>query len=205
MKLNPLFFILLFGFTIIGCKSNRFHARTAFGYDLKDFETFALVPTSDTTRHMLYDAATFRDRINDHVIRELKQRDYTIDTQSPDLLVLVHLMRAGEGDPIHLNHFESSYQYYPERYNLPTASYYFQGYADIPRIKSVDIDDVPYAPESVVIDIVNARNNLLVWRGWTGRSIHPNASMNDINIFVNRFFERYPVDEQLEEEEYAQK
>jgi hypothetical protein len=188
--------ILIFG----SCSGRLFYSRAISGADLAEYNSFAILPPADTVEKVLFEAPFFHNRIEERVVREMEFRNYQLNRESPELLVYIHFLYGGQGDPARIDPVTHTYDYFPPTYTVPTVSYYFDGYLGIPAVKTMNVDDLEYTPESVIIDLIDAETNILVWRTWSGRPLHPNTLPDEIDVYVARLFEDLPGSKEDDDE-----
>jgi hypothetical protein len=141
--------LLALALTVVGCASLIVNSYAERGFDVQRYRTFTWGPpdTSSTGDPRLDNNRFFDERVRMQVERELATRGFEKSTlQPPDFLVHYHANVTQEIDVRNLDREQP----YPEH-----------------------ADGQPYVYDAgtLVIDIVEARTNQLVWRGWAEGSI----------------------------------
>jgi hypothetical protein len=147
------------------------------GLDLSRYRTFDwgppdALPTGDAR---LDENPFFKDRLEGAVERELARRGIEFPSAaSPDLLIHYH---ASIVERIDVNKADRTYGYC-------TAG-------DCPP------DTVTYEVGSIVLDIIDAKTNRLIWRGWAQSRVQellddPDRMAQTVREAVERMFERLP-------------
>lgn len=137
----------------------------------------------DTTR--TYD--TFLDRrIRGAVEANLARKGFRLVNANPDVLVAydvkVETKQEARPDYTFAPGFGYGYGYwYGYRYDY--------GYSRFNRPMLIN----EYQDGAIIIDLVDARDNELVWRGWGQMEVaSPNVSEAEINKIVGQILEKYP-------------
>lgn len=117
----------------------------------------------------------FNDHVQGAIETQLAARDLALSTSgTPDLLIHYH---ANISERIDVNHLDRRY-----------------GYC---TVDDCPVDTIRYEAGTLVVDIVDARSNTLVWRGWAQNAVgdmldDPNAMRRIIVQAVTRMLERFP-------------
>lgn len=161
--------------------------------DLNDYNSFAWLPSKKQIDNENYNTDLVYSTIVNEVNQELNAEGYRIDKRNPDLLVKVNVMFDRESSTV-TEPVYATYDYvYPYTYVDPFYEpYYYTSYANIPRVIGYDVDQVQYTEGTFVIDIIDAKTNNIVWRGWTNDRIQPSDLKNEINNYVQEIFEEFP-------------
>ena len=146
-------------------------------------------PTVDFTKYRTYEWAVrdalpandprlsdnpdFKDRLEGAVERQMAARGFEKAGSAPDLLVHYH---ASTSNRIDVNRIDSDYGYC---------------YEDDCRVRVME-----YEAGTVVIDMVDARTNRLVWRGWARGALDdmldPDSMARRLNDAVARMLTLLP-------------
>lgn len=123
-------------------------------------------------------------------------RGYSINVENPDLLILTHTMFQEREEYVRTPVY-SSYSYFgPGFYAGPWYNYYYLGYTSIPQVVGYDIEKIDYVEGRIVIDIIDRKENKVVWRGWSkGEKDDPKEVQEDLKETIDEIFEEYPVKE----------
>jgi len=177
--------LLRFAMTILATATLSACATTAtvgshvdHDLDLSRFRTFDwgpadALPTEDArlTRN-----PAFKDRVQGAVEKGLAARGFQLIARGDTADLLIHY-HANISQRINVNHADSAYVYCSQ--------------ADCPP------DLVEYEAGTLVLDVVDARTNKLVWRGWARTSVDgmlrkPDVMAKTINETVARILLRLP-------------
>ena len=90
----------------------------------------------------------------------------------------------------------STYDYYTPGFYTPTTldPYYYTGYATIPTVTGTGIREVEYTEGTFVVDVIDAKDNQIVWRGWSETPVDPEDLDTSIRNYIDNIFEEYPVE-----------
>lgn len=193
MKFNS-FVVGLFAVMITACTSGpAVNTETVSGVDYSKYSTYAYLPSGDTVSSR----AVFNDAVIREVNQEMQVRGYRLDTQDPDLLVLVKSMYEQEST-LERRPVYTSYDYYTPGFASPTAlnSYYYTGYNTIPRLAGSAIREVEYTEGTFVVDVIDASAKEIIWRGWSETPVDPMALESSVRAYVDNIYEEYPVEPQ---------
>jgi len=143
------------------------------GADFSKYKTFAWKEGSPAPNPLT------QDRIRKAVLTEIKTRGLTEATGKPDLYVLTHAAVKEEKRVDVTNYGYGGYG----RYGYRTGGW---GTTDV-NVYNVRIGHL-------VIDLVDAETNKLVWRGSASAMAtkNPNKSEKRINKYVQKMLKKYP-------------
>lgn len=114
-------------------------------------------------------------RIRRAVDEQLAQKGLKQDTSSPDLIVVYH---TGVEDKVNVTDWGYTY-----------GSYYW-GWGG----RAIDV--YQYQEGTLIIDLIDASTEMLVWRGWATKTLEDNPSPeqvdNTINSVVEKILRDYP-------------
>jgi hypothetical protein len=146
------------------------------GLDFARYRSFAwgpadALPTGDPR---LDQNPFFKDHVQGAVERHLAQRGLAVTTEDADLLIHYHANITRRIDP-----------------NQADRAYGYSGTGDWRRAQ------VDYEAGTLVLDIIDARSNRLIWRGWAQRSVEdmlrdPDRMAQTIEQAVTRMLQRLP-------------
>jgi hypothetical protein len=159
--------------TVTACATMQVNSYAERGTDVTRYRTYHWAPadTQATGDPRLDNNEFFRDRLRTQVDRRLGDRGFEkITAAGPDLLVHYHASVAQE---INANG------------------------VDQPYVSCEDCTPYVYEAGTIVVDLVDARTNRLLWRGWAEGSI--DGAIDDqtfmerrIDEAVARIMERLP-------------
>lgn len=193
-------FCMFLAVSLLGCTGARVSTNKTASVDLSKYKTFAYLPmlkdSADQSAYN-YEAET---RFMDQIGEEMRTLGYEVDVDNPDLLVYAQANFQQEEDlqrePIYNN-----YNYYNYGYG-PAFGYssYYSGYTGIGNVGSVagyDVEEVEYGEGTMVVDLIDAETNNIVWRGTAkDEAFSVDAVQNNISAYADEIFEEYPVEEQ---------
>ncbi len=172
---------LLSALTLSACAARMtVSSHVERGLDLSRYRTFDwgpadALPTGDPR---LDRDPFFKDRVQGAVEKGLLARGFRLpDSGEADLLIHYH---AHISERIDVNRIDHGYAY---------------GYCSQPGCPS---DVVPYEAGTLVLDIVDAQTNRLIWRGWAQNSVgdmlaHRDVMAKTIDEAVARMLLRLPT------------
>lgn len=188
------FFGLVFfmAFLTTAC-SPRVNTNEASDVNFSEFDTYAYLPSGDS--------AEFRTVLDEKIVREVNQqmeaRDYELDNQNPDLLVLVKTMFEEE-EMLEREPILTSYNYYsPGFYAGRTLGPgYYQNYSTIASVAPYGgaIRQIEYTEGTFVVDVIDASNNQIVWRGWSETPVDRANLDESIRDYIDNIFAEFPVE-----------
>lgn len=198
MKLYTFIQILIIATFIVSCGTAKYNSQVAEDVNFNEFETFAILPENDTNDFSVYDSEIVRDKTMKNVKAEMMQRGYDLDTENPDLLVMIHYMFSREKETIY-DPIYPTYDYYTPGFVVtPWNTFYYVDFRTIPRIYGDGFREVKYTEGTIVIDVINAGNSKLLWRGWSEDRVDPLTFTEDIRIYIENIFDNYPIKEDLD-------
>lgn len=189
-KLYLLFIIvvlLLAG--VLGC-SPRVHVDRDESANLSMFHSYKFVDGgSDTIEsknsNPLYESSLLDKSIHDEIESQLKSRGLVKRNKAPEMLVAYHTYaeeKLGAGN----SHYPMMYgglgwQYYPSAQPFS----YWDGY---------NSSAFQYTEGTLIIDIINAKTQVLMWRGSVSDAVtSPNDLHNKAIAAVKHIFKKFPV------------
>jgi hypothetical protein len=195
MKLNHSLFLILITLFAFGCANVKTDKMASA--DLSEFDTYAWLPIVKAGDQVPVVNEGYNQAIMQETNNELQSRGYEIDTANPDFYVQVHAMLDEETD-VQYDPLAGNYSFYGTGFGTPFYSpYYYTGYNTLTPITPYDVgtvDVVDYTQGRVVVDIVEADNNKVVWRGWLNQSMGDNPEASEIQEYLDEIFDEYPVE-----------
>jgi hypothetical protein len=174
----------LVALTILGATAAA-DTRSDFsrGYDFTKLGNWQFAPQTQNPK----DQAAFNSIWNDNIRQALEQRlakgGFPMATSGePNFLVAYHLS-AGRG-------YEGYYGY-PWAWR-PWGFYGWRGWG--PGWAGPGVWAVPYNRSTMVVDIIDAKSNQLVWRGFDSRGMDFNNSEKAISQSVDKLVKRFSHD-----------
>lgn len=179
---------------LLGCyTATNVYTNQSKDTDMAQYQSYAWLPSQDTASSALYDNEILQRNLMGEIDEQLMARGYAQENQKPDMLVLMHLMfehdTVLERYPVY-----SSYDYfYPRAYVISGYGYYYSAYNRFNRVEGFEIDTVAYTEGTVVIDIIDAKTNKLVWRGWSERLITAENYKSGLSKDIKAILREFPI------------
>lgn len=194
MKLRNYIFGITFlmGLFLVAC-GPRVETQKQAQVDLSNYRSYAFLPNQDTIRNSEYDNAYVNEVVIDEIRQNMREHDFRLERNQPDLLVYYHLMfdeeMAVNASPIYTN-----YSYY--RPGFYVGPYYrnvvYDNYFTVPRVAGTNIQQVPYREGTIVIDFIDRRTNEIVWRGRADDVVDPENLEQELRSYVDAIFDELP-------------
>jgi hypothetical protein len=163
--------------------------------DLSKYQSFAWLPTKEDIKNPDYNNELVLNTILAEVNTEMRDHGYRMDQDDPDLLLKVKTMFDKETETVR-NPVYGNYTYsYPYRtVNSYYDPYYYRGYSRVSRVVGYDVDQITYTEGTFVIDIIDAKKDQVIWRGWSQDRVAPENLKLEIANYVDEIFDEYPLD-----------
>lgn len=194
MKLRKYIFGITFlmGLFLVAC-GPRVDTQKQAQVDLSNYRSFAFLPNQDTIRNSDYDNEYVNEVVIDEIRQNMRERDFRLERNQPDLLVYYHLMfeeeMAVSASPVYTN-----YSYY--RPGFYVGPYYrnvaYDNYFTVPRLAGTNIQQVPYREGTIVIDLIDRRTNEIIWRGRADDVVDPTNLEQELRTYVDAIFSEFP-------------
>ena len=192
LKSNTIFFVLTIGLMLGSCGPKVGTDKKA-KVDLDSFSSYAFLPNQDTIKTSGYNNTLVNEMVIGEINEHMQEHNYRLDREQPDLLVYFHLM-MDEATAVNSNPVYTNYSYYKPGYYV--GPYYrdfaYNNYYTIPRLSGEHIRQVSYKEGTLVIDLIDRRNNEIIWRGTANDVISPGDLDSEIKSYVNAIFEAFP-------------
>ncbi len=157
---------------------------------MSNYDTYAYLPTGDTAGYQVaFDESVIRE-----VNQEMQARGYRLNTENPDLLVLVKSMYQEE-TVVERSPIYTTYDYYNPDILAPESleRFYYTRYNTVINLRGANIRTIEYSEGGFLVDMIDASNNEIVWRGWSPTSVNPLALQSSIRSYIDNIFEEFPV------------
>ncbi len=141
------------------CASSNIVTSVDSSINFAAYRSFAWLPDS-SWHETKYDNAIVQRRVEQEVVRLLKMKGYVVDTLQADFLVHHHVVVETKTRIVHA----PSYRYGPSIF-FNRFGYYFSMYE--PMVVTNRFREVPYREGTLIVDVVDRRQQRLVWRGWS--------------------------------------
>lgn len=191
--LQPLFFFCLF-FCVLalpGCVTTSASLganaiKAPYAINLRNYKTYAWYQNEPPAEAEYLSG--YRPSLNLHirqaVEQELEKRGYTKVSSNPDMLVAYDVSVSVPAEQDRAENFEKGFGY---SYAYMSGYRYDYGYADMPGYRKVDL----FKQGTLIVDIINPKSNLLLWRGWAEGSINNfKAGYNQIGKQVSEVMQK---------------
>jgi uncharacterized protein YceK len=141
------FAIAVAALTLSGCAPVRVHSFATRGTDFTRYHTYAWSNDARSTGDARLDNSPFFfDRVEASVDQQLAQRGYEKNEAAPDLLIHVHASMTEKIDTSGLDR-------------------------DLATCTAGDCRSYVYEAGTLLLDFVDARTKIVVWRGWAEDSL----------------------------------
>jgi hypothetical protein len=155
--------LLGLGIFLFSCSSRDVASTMKSEQDLKDYKTYAWLPSGDTLVNDFDSDPKLAKSIMDKVNRGMLNRGYKMNLKNPDLLILAHAKNSKE---IIQKKLPSAYNYYqPGFYTGPWSNNYYVDYKTLDNVTGPQVRDVEYEEGTLVIDFIDPKKKEIIWRG----------------------------------------
>ncbi|WBL20982.1 DUF4136 domain-containing protein [Zunongwangia sp. HRR-M8] len=163
---------------------------------LKNYKSFAFLPNANLNTNT--DEQDVSKIVVETINENMKRAGYTLDSDSPDLLVLISSKKAIEPTAQQNPALQKDYASYPYtdgvgRVNPAYGNYYYGGYGNFGRITGYDTDSYEYEAGAVIIDLVDRKTKETVWKGTTKKNLVDQADLEAQEEMVNLVFSEFPA------------
>lgn len=197
---------VLFAKLFTGCTTMAIYTDADESVNFNKFKTYAWSPQKHIHQYKnrKFDNDIVENRIQTNVMAELNRRGLQLDTANPDLILDFDIMTEKKvkqdlepvyiGSPYYFRGF-NNYRGYRYRNNFYDYggwnNYYGYNYGYTMGYRSVNI---PYKEGTVIIDMVDADANKLVWKGYAvGELTDPDTFSKELPIDIQEMFEEFPL------------
>lgn len=193
--LNQIFSLFLI-VSFVGCTGARVSTDKTASVDLSKYKTFAYLPMlKDSADQSSYNYEA-ESRFMDQIGEEMRELGYSTNVDNPDLLVYARAQFNQEED-LEAEPVYNSYNYYNYGYGPAFGnSYYYNDYTSVSNVAGYDLEEVEYGEGTMVVDLIDAKTNKIVWRGTAkDEAFSVDALQNNLSTYADEIFEEYPVEE----------
>lgn len=197
MKTASFSFAAIFLLLVTSCSTVGTFSDRDKSADFSTYRTFAWLPGPDNSfANEQFDNRIIETNVKNYVNKEMQDRGYTINIDSPDLILEYNV------DIDRVNKVETAPMYqYPYNYNWtynPNYDRYFGykfGSKPSPApYESYTTDQIPDDEGTLSISVIDRRTNRLIWRGWsTGTVMDPATYRTRLESDIQDIFTAYPV------------
>lgn len=183
---------LSIGMLFAGCGSNK-TAKKNPEVNMNVYSSYAFLPNKDTIKTSDYNNRWINERVIEEISDKMKDLDYRLDREQPDLLIYYHLM-MDEATIVNATPVYTNYSYYKPGYYV--GPYYkevaYNNYFTIQRLSGENINQVDYREGTLVIDFIDGKTNEIIWRGTAKDVISAGDLETEIKTYVAGIFENFP-------------
>jgi hypothetical protein len=184
------YFPLLLALAFMARCSPRIHIDHDESTDLSSFQTYKFVDGErQGDPNPLYHSSLLDNAIHSEIARKLEDRGFREDNKNPDLLVAYHTYTEKKQESVN-NYYPMMYggwawRFYPFGYGMaPYPFGFWNGYTKT----------FTYTEGTLIIDVINARSKVLVWRGSVSDAITDPGELHKKAIrAVDQIFRKFPV------------
>jgi hypothetical protein len=151
-------------------------------YDFTQLETWDFKAQRRISRDPLADNELWARMIREEIATQLQKYRFERTTESPDFLVAFYVGLK-------------------DRYTVQSMDYGFPGLRPRRLFRwpwgwpaAVDIWRIPYTDSTLIIDMIDADSNMLVWRGYDTRTIDMDKPDKALDKGVNKVLKRFLED-----------
>jgi len=153
---------------------STFHSQ----YNLAALKTFDLKPQTRISRDPLANNSIWGDEIRNAISANLTSHGFVADgDKEPDFLVAFYVGLRERYDVRSMN------------YGVPFYGPHFRGWWGWPR--DYYVWAVPYTESTLIIDVIDARTNQLVWRGFNQDPINLGKTEKDFSKAVDEVLKKF--------------
>jgi len=198
MKTSSIY-LLLAGFLFGACSSVGTFSDRDMSANFASYKTFSWLPNpQDSLANEQFNSVIIETNVKNYVNKEMQDRGYTIDVDSPDLILEYNadLERKAMVQTAPMYQYPYNYNW---NYNPNYDSYFgyrFNSKGTVVRApyESYSTDPIPYSEGSISISAIDRKTNKLVWRGWsTGTIVDPVSYRTNLERDIHTIFLKYPV------------
>jgi hypothetical protein len=150
------------------------------------YRTFAWLPDS-SWKETKYDNAIVQRKVEQETVRLLKAKGYVVDTLQADFLVHHHITVEERTRIIQA----PAYQYSPSIF-FHRFGYYYSMHE--PMVVSNRFREIPYREGTLIVDVVDRKQQRLVWRGWSEQPMESIAELeHSLSIRLEEILAQFPA------------
>jgi hypothetical protein len=198
MKNASVYIILILAITSACSSVGTFSDRDRAA-NFATYKTFSWLPNPhDSFANELFSSVIIETNVKNYVNKEMQDRGYTIDVDSPDLIleynVDIERKATVETAPMHQYPYNYNWSYNPNYDSYFGYRFNSKGQPVKAPYESYTTDPIPYSEGSISISVIDRKTNKLVWRGWsTGTVIDPTTYRTNLERDIHTIFMEYPV------------
>lgn len=193
MKTNQFLSLVIFSLLFISCGS-QVKTTNPKNKSLDNYQTYAYLPNTGFNSATMESDQDINQVVLETVNMNLENAGYTLDTENPDLLVLINSTTNIEEN----QKTEAEYASYPYDPGVTAVSplysnYFYSGFANFGPITEYDVNTYQYQEGAVDINLVDSQTKELVWSGQTSGAIVNAANLEAQEELINQIFSEFPA------------
>ncbi|MCL6217310.1 DUF4136 domain-containing protein [Zunongwangia pacifica] len=193
MKTNQFLGFIICSLLFISCGS-QVKTTNPKGKDLDNYKTYAYLPNTGFNTAKMESDQDINKIVLETVNMNMKNAGYSLDTDNPDLLVLINSTTNIEEN----QETEAEYASYPYDLGVTAVSplysnYFYSGFANFGPITGYDVNTYQYHEGAVDIHLVDSKTKELVWSGKTSGAIVNAANLEAQEELINQIFSKFPA------------
>lgn len=193
MKTSHILLLFTVAFLTYSCGS-QVKTTNPENTNLDNYKTFAYLPNTGFNTSQTEPDQDINKVVIETVNMNMENAGYTLNTQNPDLLVLINSTTNIEEN----QKTEAEYASYPYDPGVTAVSplysnYFYPGFANFGPITGYDVNTYQYQEGAVDINLVDSKTKELVWSGQTSGAIVNAASLEAQEELINQIFSEFPV------------
>ncbi|HEX8528381.1 MAG TPA: DUF4136 domain-containing protein [Cytophagales bacterium] len=172
---------------LLSCAAAEVGTNVDRQVDFSQFHTYGwATPDVQVGNNPLYDNDILRNNLQMTLGQELAKRGLRYQADNPDLLVGYHVYTEKKKEVV------PDYGYPNGYYN--GWGYYPYGYTNWPYQWNTGFRTVRYTEGTLIIDVIQAKDKMLIWRGWDSAEVDdPETAEADATRGVALILKKYPV------------
>ncbi len=193
MNTNQFLSLITFSLLFISCGS-QVKTTSNKDKDLDNYQTYAYLPNSGFNTAKMENDQDINKIVLETVNMNMENAGYSLDTEQPDLLVLINSTTNIEEN----QKTEAEYASYPYDPGVTAVSplysnYFYSGFANFGPITGYDVNTYQYQEGAVDINLVDSKTKELVWSGQTSGAIVNAANLEAQEELINQIFSEFPA------------
>lgn len=169
------------------------------GADLSKYKTFAWLPDKTDTANTPYNNEIIRNNLKNYFGQEMTARGYTVNLDTPDVLLQVTIMNKKLEKEIHYRAYPypfyyCNYYYCSVYYSPYPYEYYYRGHGTYCYGMGYCKETIEYIEGSITLNVIDRKANKLVWAGTAKGDIYDPAYIKrNIHPAVEAIMKKFPV------------
>lgn len=173
-------------FFLHSCATSTITTSVDSTINFATYRTFAWLPDS-SWKETKYDNAIVQRKVEQETVRLLKAKGYALDTLQADFLVHHHITVEDRTRTIQA----PVYRYSPSIFFHRFGYYYSMRE---PMMVSNRFREIPYREGTLIVDVVDRKQQRLVWRGWSEQPMENIAELErSLSIRLGEILSQFPA------------